>query len=97
MSYLDQKQTDILKKAKLKERALSHPLRQKMLALIKAHNRIKVTDIYKKLRIEQSVASMHLAILRSAGFVTTQREGQVIRYSVNDKAINEFLKHCQKV
>lgn len=72
-----------LKKAALVLRAVNHKLRQQILRLIHQHQRITVTEIYVKLRLEQSVASQHLAILRKAGFVITQREGKFIYYSVN--------------
>ncbi len=97
MSYLNKSQNDVLQKAKLKVRALNHPLRQKMLALIKdTKNRMNVTDIYVKLRIEQSVASQHLAILRNQGLVKTEREGKTIWYSVDDSAIKHLLKTCEE-
>ncbi|HXH20042.1 MAG TPA: metalloregulator ArsR/SmtB family transcription factor [Chitinophagales bacterium] len=97
MSYLSKHQNEILVKAKMKVRALNHPLRQKMLSLIKDNrNRMNVTDIYVKLRIEQSVASQHLAILRNQGLVTTEREGKTIWYSVNDAAIKHLLKKCEE-
>ena len=97
MSYLNKSQTEILQKAKLKVRALNHPLRQKMLTLIKDNkNRMNVTDIYVKLRIEQSVASQHLAILRNQGLVTTEREGKTIWYSVDDSAIKNLLDICEQ-
>jgi len=75
--------TSLLKKAALVFRAVNHPLRQKLLQLIHKHGRIIVTDIYTQLRIEQSVASQHLAILRKAGFVDAARDGKRIFYSVN--------------
>jgi DNA-binding transcriptional ArsR family regulator len=47
-----------------------------------------VTDIYIKLRLEQSVASQHLAILRRAGVVLTERQGKFIYYSLdNDRLV----------
>ncbi|RYD71282.1 MAG: transcriptional regulator, partial [Sphingobacteriales bacterium] len=51
---------------------------------------ITVTEIYVRLRLEQSVASQHLAILRRAGIVTTQRDGKFIYYTVNYKRIDEI-------
>jgi DNA-binding transcriptional ArsR family regulator len=42
-----------------------------------------VSGIYKTLRIEQTVASQHLATLRQAGVVNTKREGKWIYYSIN--------------
>ena len=98
MSYLSKNQNDILSKAKMKIRALNHPLRKKILFLIKDNrNRMNVTDIYGKMRIEQSVASQHLAILRRQGLVTTERDSRVIWYSVNDAAIRYLLKCCEQV
>ncbi|GIV32840.1 MAG: hypothetical protein KatS3mg031_0375 [Chitinophagales bacterium] len=98
MSYLNAKQNEIVKNVKGRVRALLHPLRQKILTVIKANgNKICVTDIYVKLRIEQSVASQHLAILREAGFVKTKRDGKKIWYSVNDAEIKRFLRMCKQL
>ena len=83
-----------IKKASLILRSLNHKLRQQILRLIFEEKKITVTDIYVKLRLEQSVASQHLAILRKAGIVTTLREGKFIYYAINDKkveAIKRFI------
>src|ERR1700709_101255 len=73
-----------VKKAALVLRALNHKLRQQLLKLIEEEQKITVTEIYVRLRLEQSVASQHLAILRKAGIVSTQREGKFIYYTIND-------------
>lgn len=78
-----------LKKAALVLRAINHKLRQQIMKLIHQHKKITVTEIYVKLRLEQSVASQHLAILRKAGFVTTERDGKFIFYSVDYDRLNE--------
>jgi DNA-binding transcriptional ArsR family regulator len=72
-----------LKKAALILRAVNHKLRQQIMKLIHQNGKMTVTEIYVKLRLEQSVASQHLAILRKAGFVNTFRDGKFIYYSVN--------------
>jgi len=72
-----------LKKASLILRAVNHKLRQQIMRLLHQHERMTVTEIYVKLRLEQSVASQHLAILRKAGYVNTFRDGKFIYYSVN--------------
>ncbi len=82
-----------LKKAALVLRAINHKLRQQIMKLIHQHGRITVTEIYVKLRLEQSVASQHLAILRRAGFVLTTRDGKFIFYSVN----YDRLTHVQVI
>lgn len=78
-----------LKRAVLTLRALNHPLRKKLITMIEEKRRITVTEIYSALKIEQSVASQHLAILRRANIVTTTREGKFIFYGVNKKRIAE--------
>jgi DNA-binding transcriptional ArsR family regulator len=78
-----------LKKAALILRAVNHKLRQQILKLIHQHDRMTVTEIYVKLRLEQSVASQHLAILRKAGFVNTLRDGKFIFYSVNHERLDQ--------
>lgn len=98
MNFLSTKENEVLKQAKAKIRALLHPLRQDILSKIKdSGNRMNVTEIYVKLRIEQSVASQHLAILRKEGFVNTERDGKTIWYSVNADAIKETVKQCETV
>lgn len=80
------------KKAALVLRAINHKLRQQILSIINEEGRIIVTEIYVRLRLEQSVASQHLAILRRAGIVTPQREGKFIYYTVNAKRLEEINK-----
>lgn len=83
-----------VKKAALVLRAFNHKLRQQILKLIDNTERITVTEIYVKLRIEQSVASQHLAILRRADFVKADRHGKFIFYTVNTermKELNQFV------
>ena len=50
-----------------------------------------------KLRLEQSVASQHLAVLRKAGFVTTTRDGKFIYYSVNAGRMLELNRFVEEL
>ncbi len=86
-----------VKKASLILRAINHKLRQQILKLIDEHGKITVTEIYVKLRLEQSVASQHLAILRKAGFVKTEREGKFIYYTVNPERLEELNKFVESL
>lgn len=79
-----------LKKAALVLRALNHKLRQQIFHLIEDSKKITVTEIYVQLRLEQSVASQHLAILRKAGIVITERDGKFIYYKVNYKRVEQL-------
>ena len=85
-----------IKKAAMVLRALNHKLRQQVIKTIHENKRLTVTQLYVKLRLEQSVASQHLAILRKAGIVLTERDGKFIFYTINFsriEAINEFVKN----
>jgi len=86
-----------IKKAALVLRALNHKLRQLILKTIDEHKRITVTELYVKLRLEQSVASQHLAILRKAEIVNTVREGKFIFYTINEDRIADINKFVQQL
>ncbi len=79
-------------------RALAHPLRLKILEFIDKNKTINVNKIYNTLKLEQSITSQHLRILRLAGLVNTKREGKFIHYSIDygkvaqaNKSIKNFL------
>jgi len=80
-----------LRRAVLTLRALNNPLRKKIVNMLEDKRSITVTEIYDSLKIEQSVASQHLAILRRADIVTTKREGKSIYYGLNKKRIAEII------
>lgn len=82
--------SDLAKKAAKIIRAVNHPLRQSMINLINKKQPVNVTDIYVNLRIEQSVASQHLRILRGSQVVKTQRDGKQILYSLNNARITQI-------
>ena len=84
-----------LKKAALVLRAMNHKLRQQMIKMLDENQKLTVTEIYVKLRLEQSVASQHLAILRRAGIVVTQRDGKFIYYTVNYARVSEVMKFVE--
>jgi DNA-binding transcriptional ArsR family regulator len=76
-----------VKKAALVLRALNHKLRQQIIKMLDENTKMTVTDLYIQLRLEQSVASQHLAILRRAGIVKTERDGKFIYYKVNEERV----------
>lgn len=86
-----------IRKAALLFRAINHRLRQDMLRLIHKAGKITVTELYRKMNLEQSVASQHLAILRKAGFVQTERDRRFIFYKVNYEALKFFHDQSQKL
>lgn len=79
-----------VKKAQMTLRALNHKLRQEILSIIENKGNMNVTEIYVKLKVDQPVASQHLAILRKANIVYAKRDGKTIWYSVNFDRIKEI-------
>lgn len=79
-------------------RALAHPLRLKILEFIDQNGTINVNKIYNTLKLEQSITSQHLKILREAGVLHANRDGKYIMYTIDyqrveiaQKAIHNFL------
>ena len=79
-------------------KALAHPLRLKILEFIDTQGVINVNKIYNTLKIEQSVTSQHLRLLKMAGVVSVRKEGKFMHYSINypvleraESAVNNYL------
>lgn len=79
-----------LKKSATAFRAVSHPLRQRIIDLLKVKD-CCVTEVYSKLHIDQSVASQHLILLRKAGVVSSERRGKYVYYSLIRPKYNEIV------
>jgi DNA-binding transcriptional ArsR family regulator len=86
-----------LRKAVLVLRAVNHKLRQRVIDLLEENDSMTVTDIYIKLRLEQSVASQHLAILRRAGVVLTDRQGKFIFYSLDKERLAQIMRLVEEL
>jgi ArsR family transcriptional regulator, virulence genes transcriptional regulator len=71
-------------------RAISHPLRLKILSFIDKHKPVNVHSIYTNLNLDQSIASQQLNILRASNLVKTTREGKFIFYTVNYETIERI-------
>jgi DNA-binding transcriptional ArsR family regulator len=87
---------DNLKKAALRFRAINNKLRVIILQLIHKNGSMIVQDIYKKLKIEQSVTSQHLSVLRNANLVIAKREGKFIYYAVKYQQLAFLHTTAQK-
>jgi ArsR family transcriptional regulator len=79
-------------------RALAHPLRLRILEFLDQNKNIQVNQIYNSLKIEQSIASQHLRILKNAGILVADKDGKFMHYSIDYprvqnavKAINRFM------
>lgn len=75
-----------------KIRALRHPIRREILEIIRQEAPVCVTDIYVRARLEQSVCSLHLKILRDQGYIKSEKQGKLRFYHLNEKAIKDTLE-----
>jgi DNA-binding transcriptional ArsR family regulator len=74
---------EVLDKASELLRAVSHQLRLSIIRLLDQKGEINVNQIYTSLRLEQSITSQHLKVLRTSEVVITRRDGKMIYYSLN--------------
>ena len=78
-------------------RAVNHKLRQRIIDLVEDGEPMTVTQIYIKLRLEQSVVSQHLAILRRAGVVNPKRQGKFIYYSLDKERLVQISRLVEEL
>ncbi len=72
-------------------RAVSHPLRLKIIEALK-HGERSVGALVKQLAIEQSSLSRHLLALRDAGILKSRQERTTVYYDIRDHDIFKVLR-----
>lgn len=77
-------------------RAIAHPLRLRIIRFIDKNRKINVNKIYNKLKLEQSITSQHLRILRDANLVNADRDGKFIYYSINYDKMEQIVGSVDK-
>ncbi len=73
-------------------RAISHKMRMNIVNLLIDNGELHVQEIYQRLKLDQSIVSQQLRILKDANLVNNRRKGKQIFYTVNLDAIR-----CVKV
>ena len=73
-------------------RALADPTRREILRLLRNGPRSsgEIADAFPS---TWATVSRHLAVLREADLVTTEREGQTMLYELNTSVFQELLQH----
>jgi len=79
-----------------KLKVLMHPVRFAIMVILVKNKKMTVTDIYKALSIQQAAVSNHLKLMKTNRILCSEREGQNIFYSVNDKALKSLFE-CIKL
>ena len=62
-----------------------------ILCNLMAHGELPVGELVRRLDLAQSALSQHLALMRTAGIVSTRREGTTIFYSLTDERTRVLL------
>ncbi len=91
---LDQQQ---LERAANMLKAIAHPMRITIIGLLDEGKQLSVSEIHRKLGIEQSTTSHHLGILKDKGVLVSRREGKNTFYSLkheNLKSIISCVSSC---
>lgn len=76
--------------------SLSHPVRIKILSLLKKNKSLSVHEIQQELKISQSNVSQHLGLLKGHKLVQEERKGKEVYYSLTtsrkiSKVLNSAL------
>ena len=78
-------------------RALSDPKRLCVLELLADGGERSVGDLSRCVGCQVPNMSQHLAVLRTAGIVTSRREGSTVLYRIADSSILELVGALQRV
>lgn len=73
-------------------RALGHPVRVRVLELLRTHGEMSVRDIQAALQVESGGTSQHLSILRRQRVLATRRQGTSVFYRVRDPRTYRLLE-----
>jgi len=76
-------------------RALADPTRRRILELLAEGDRT-AGDIAEQFPIAFASVSHHLGVLKAAGLVATERQGQFIRYRLNTTVFQEVVRYFMK-
>ena len=77
-------------------RAMADPKRLCVLESL-ADGELSVSDLSIRVRCQVPNMSQHLAVLRSAGLVTTRREGSTVFYRLTDSRVLEAYHLLQSI
>ena len=77
-------------------KALAHPIRIRILEILRAHAR-SVQELQAELDLDQSTVSQQLAVLRAKNIVTARKEGTTVWYTVRDALVGDLLDVARRI
>lgn len=76
--------------------ALNHPVRMKILYLLKG-KALYVGELTEAMGIPQSSVSRHLRVLRERGLVRAERQGTMIRYELAEEELADVIDVLRRI
>lgn len=87
----------LLERIALRFRAMGNPVRLKILHALQGAE-LSVGQILERIGGSQANASKHLGVLRSAGLVSSRRDGVSVYYEISDEAVFSICETvCQSL
>jgi DNA-binding transcriptional ArsR family regulator len=77
-------------------KALADPTRREILELL-AQSDLTAGEIAERFPVAFASVSHHLGVLRDAGLVASEREGQFIRYRLNTTVYQDAVRYLMNV
>lgn len=96
MSTVKDLKIEQLEQAASMLKAIAHPMRIAILNFLEDGNRMTVTEIHEKLKIEQSTTSHHLEILKDKGVLASRREGKNTFYFLKNDSLSKIMECLNK-
>ena len=91
MEFSDLKPGEIARAAQM-IKAISHPMRLRILGYLDDGKKLTVTEIHSLLGIEQSSASHHLGILKDKLILDSVRQGKNTYYFLKRKNLSKLIQ-----
>jgi ArsR family transcriptional regulator len=73
-------------------KALSHPARLLIIAILLDEGDQCVSDLVKRVGSDQSTVSKHLSVLKNVGIIDDRREGSRVIYHLRTPCVKKFFE-----
>lgn len=78
-------------------KALAHPTRLKLVDVLSEHDEVCVCELTASIGSDMSTVSRHLAQLRNAGIVESEKHGQMVFYRLRVKCLTSLFGCIESV
>lgn len=78
-------------------KALAHPARLKLVDVLADHEEVCVCELTEVIGTDMSTVSRHLALLKSAGVIESEKRGQMVFYRLRVKCLKSLFGCIESV